>query len=307
MRVNRIVAIVALTTLAIAGGVVSVAEAQGRGRPPGGGGRVGSGGRVVVAPRVYSPRVYVGGYYRPYFYSPFYYYGYYDPWFVTPYAPYYYGYWGGAAYAAMNRSSVRLQVEPRNTEVFVDGYFAGVADEFDGIFQRLQVEPGQHEITLWLQGFKTVRQQLYLSPGNDSRIRYTMQPIGQGDAAEPRPEAPPVQPQATVPVPPRRMLPPIEREAPRDRDREAERQPAPSGRYGRLAVRVQPGGADVEIDGQVWQGPDGSSRLVVNLAPGTHRVVVRKDGFDVFSTSVTVALDQTTELNVSLLRQEEAR
>lgn len=307
MRVTRVIAAVALTALAFAGGAVSVADAQGRGRPSGGGGRVGSGRSVVVVPRVYSPRFY-GGYYRPYFYSPFYYYGYYDPWFVTPYAPYYYGYWGGAAYAAANRSSVRLQVEPRNTEVFVDGYFAGVVDEFDGVFQRLQVEPGQHEVTLWLQGFRTVRQQLYLSPGGDFRVRHTMEPVAAGEAAEPRPEAPPVQPQAAPsPMPQRRMMPPITREAPPERAREAERQPAPSGRYGRLAVQVQPGGADVEIDGQVWQGPEGSSRLVVNLAPGTHRVVVRKDGFDVFSTSVTVAPDQTTELNVSLLRQEEAR
>jgi hypothetical protein len=196
-------------------------------------------------------------------------------------------------------SAVRVQVEPRNTEVFVDNYLAGVVDEFDGTFQRLNVEPGQHEITLYLQGYRTVRQQLYLSPGGDFRIRHTMEPLAPGEAQEPRPQAPP---------PPEQTAPQAQPRAPAPPERGAERahEAVRTGGFGRLAVRVQPGGADVEIDGQVWQGPDGASSLVVNLTPGTHRVIVRKEGFDVFSTTVTVAPDETTELNVSLLRQEEA-
>ena len=34
-------------------------------------------------------------------------------------------------------SSMRLQVKPLDTMVFVDGYFAGIVDDFDGTFQRL--------------------------------------------------------------------------------------------------------------------------------------------------------------------------
>jgi len=40
-------------------------------------------------------------------------------------------------------ASVRLDVSPRDAEVYVDGYYAGVVDDFDGILQRLRVEPGQ--------------------------------------------------------------------------------------------------------------------------------------------------------------------
>jgi hypothetical protein len=36
-------------------------------------------------------------------------------------------------------SSLQLQVTPRETEVFVDGYFAGRVDDFDGRFQRLPI------------------------------------------------------------------------------------------------------------------------------------------------------------------------
>ena len=41
-------------------------------------------------------------------------------------------------------SDVRVDVEPKEASVYVDGYFAGKVDEFDGAFQRLRVEPGEH-------------------------------------------------------------------------------------------------------------------------------------------------------------------
>jgi hypothetical protein len=47
-----------------------------------------------------------------------------------------------------DESSPQLQVTPRETEVFVDGYFAGKVDDFDGRFQRLHVQPGEHELTV---------------------------------------------------------------------------------------------------------------------------------------------------------------
>ena len=53
-------------------------------------------------------------------------------------------------------ASVQFDVTPRQAEVFVDGYYAGIVDDFDGMFQRLRVEPGQHEITLYLDGYRTV-------------------------------------------------------------------------------------------------------------------------------------------------------
>ena len=54
------------------------------------------------------------------------------------------------------------------------------------------------------------------------------------------------------------------------------------------------------IDGERWEGPDGQERLVVELTDGTHRVQVQKDGYESFSTEVTVRRGETTPLNVSL-------
>src|SRR5262245_66670966 len=59
-------------------------------------------------------------------------------------------------------ASLRVQVTPRDTEVFIDNYYAGGVDDFDGLFQRLHVDPGAHDITLWRQGYRTVRQRIYI-------------------------------------------------------------------------------------------------------------------------------------------------
>ena len=84
-------------------------------------------------------------------YYPGYGYGYYG--FPGPY-PYYYDISG----------SLRLQVSPRETEVFIDGYYAGTVDNFDGVFQRLNVEPGEHDLELYLPGHRNLVQKLYRSP-----------------------------------------------------------------------------------------------------------------------------------------------
>jgi hypothetical protein len=67
-------------------------------------------------------------------------------------------------------SSMRLQVKPRDTMVFVDGYFAGIVDDFDGAFQRLHVDAGQHSVQLFLPGHRLYTQDLYLQPGNSRPV-----------------------------------------------------------------------------------------------------------------------------------------
>jgi len=73
------------------------------------------------------------------------YYGY--PYYSYPaYAPYGgYGYVapGGAAYGG-----IKIQGAPRNAEVYVDGSYAGVVDNYDGAFQSLDLEPGSHVVEI---------------------------------------------------------------------------------------------------------------------------------------------------------------
>jgi hypothetical protein len=85
-----------------------------------------------------------------------YYGGFYDPFYYPGYGGY--GYPGYAyptsSYTSGFEGSLRLKIKPRDAQVFVDGYYAGVVDEFDGVFQRLHVEAGPHRIEIRAAGFE---------------------------------------------------------------------------------------------------------------------------------------------------------
>jgi hypothetical protein len=229
--------------------------------------------------------VVVAAYYRPAFYDPFFY----DPWL-----PYRYGWYPPYAYGQFydRGASLRLQVSPRETEVFLDGYYAGTVDDFDGFFQRLHIEPGEHEVTLYLAGHRTVTQKILLQPRGTFRIRHTLEPLPAGAPPEPRPVAPAGPPR---PAGPPGVAPgaPAARQAPRDTE----------NAFGAIAIRVQPGDADVVIDGERWEGPASDEALVVQMAPGRYRVDVQKEGYRSYSTEIDVRAGDTTPINISLPRQ----
>jgi hypothetical protein len=91
------------------------------------------------------------------------------------YPRYYYEYGSYSTHA-----SVRLLVEPSAAEVYVDGYYAGVVDDFDGIFQRLHLTPGTHEITLRLHGFQTWSAEVYAVPDRTVKLHHHMLPGASG-------------------------------------------------------------------------------------------------------------------------------
>jgi hypothetical protein len=234
---------------------------------------------VRVAPHR-GPAV-VAAYYRPLFYDPFFY----DPWF-----PYRYGWYPPHAYGQFydRGASLRVQVSPRETEVFVDGYYAGTVDDFDGLFQRLNLEPGEHEVTLYLIGHRTVTQKILLQPSGTFRIRHTMEPLPAGAPPEPRPVATPAPPPSPGQGGPRAAGP-----APR----------AGENVFGSIAIKVQPADAEVLIDGERWEGPASDEALVVQIAPGRYRIEVRKDGYRSYTTTIDVRAGETEPINVSLPRQ----
>ena len=83
-------------------------------------------------------------------------------------------------------------------------------------------------------------------------------------------------------------------------ERPGERREIDSAAFGTLNIRVQPGDASVVIDGERWDGPEGGTRLSVQLASGSHRVEVRKDGFKPYSVTVQIRPGETQALNISL-------
>ena len=256
------------------------------------GGRYYNGGHYYGA-RYYGPRYYYGGYYGyPYYGGGFAYYGAgyglsigvgvgYPYGYAYGYPAYAYGY--PYAYPYDLSSSLRLQVTPRETEVYIDGYPAGTVDNFDGTFQRLRVGPGNHTVELYLPGHRVFERKVLLQPSNTLNVHHTMEPLASGEAEPSRPVAPPPPPRGSSSA-------------------GADRRSVSPGQFGSLVLRVQPGGAQVMIDGETWESGD-SDRLIVELGSGVHTIEIRKDGFRTYITDVTIRPNETTPLNVAMNRQ----
>jgi hypothetical protein len=111
----------------------------------------------------------------------------YDPFwrpYAYPYGVYPYGAFRVYPFGARQEADVRVEVTPRQTEVYVDGFYAGVADDFDGVFERLHTTPGGHAITLHLEGYRTVTENIYVSPDSTYKLRDTMQKLAAGETSE---------------------------------------------------------------------------------------------------------------------------
>jgi len=278
--------------IAVAVGALAVVATDVSAQPRGGrGGRGGGHVAVVVAP-------------------PFYYYGYgpMDPFWGAYWSPYYgYGPWDyrHGNYDA-DTSSARLQVTPKTAEVYVDGYLAGTVDDFDGVLQRLNVRPGEHELTLYQDGYRTLREKVLFRTHATVKIKYDMQKLAAGETSGPRPEPPPqVEPPARAERPPvdalGRRVPPPQPPGPGRRERAERAERSDRGDFGTLAVRVQPDDARILVDGKAWDLPsDGPLRI--ELQSGSHDVDVQRDGFAPYRRTITVRPGTTTTLNVSLSR-----
>ena len=242
----------------------------------------GHGGGHVTVIR-HSPLLWGGGFYTG-FHHPYHLGFGFGQWY--PYPPPFFGFPG--VYHHDAAVSLRLQVTPREASVFVDGYAAGVVDDYDGVFQRLRLVPGPHEVVIYHPGHRTLRQNIYYNPGSTHTIRGTLDALLPGDIAEP-PPVPRAFPQPGMVGQP--GFPPAA---------DAGRAPE-SSRFGTLALRVQPGDATVLVDGEPWKGPQTQDRLVIQLSEGPHRVRVERSGFQTFVVDVDVRAGETTSFNVSLL------
>lgn len=90
----------------------------------------------------------------------------------SPWSGRVYGYAAPRAYGArIYYGDVRLQVRPRDAAVYVDGYYAGVVDDFDGVFQRLTLEVGPHQLELDAPGFEPQYFDIYVDPAQTVNVR----------------------------------------------------------------------------------------------------------------------------------------
>jgi hypothetical protein len=224
----------------------------------------------------------------------------YSPGFYFGYPAYYYsgypGYYGYAAppyhsgYGYEDTGSLRVIVDPAKTRVFVDGYYAGTADDFDGLFQRLHVPAGRHEIMLKLDGYRTRRFRVYVPVGHTVKLRHDMA-RGAGEDTEDLTGEPEVR---GGPAGYARL----EEEGP-DARVDDPRGAIPAG-TGRLRVDVRPPDASIYIDG-VFRGP---ARVMdrVLLPSGRHRVEIVRPGYRTEEREIEVRSGETTDLRADLER-----
>jgi len=128
--------------------------------------------------RYYPSRFYYGyswGY--PYAFAGYPYYGY-AGWGGYPYGPYGYGYgsYGHNGYSE-DQGGIRLQMNPKDAQVTVDGYFVGVVDDFDGVSQRLELEAGPHKIEIAAPGFEPFALEVNILREQTIKYRGALRPL----------------------------------------------------------------------------------------------------------------------------------
>jgi hypothetical protein len=102
-------------------------------------------------------------------------YSYYDPFWYGPGWAY-----PGYAYPYVAPDGVtgglRLEVTPKTAQVYVDGAYAGVVDDFNGHFQHLDLTPGGHRIEVRQPGFQTLTIEPYIQPDHTTDFKGALTP-----------------------------------------------------------------------------------------------------------------------------------
>jgi len=160
---------------------------------------------------------------------------------------------------------------------------------------------------VYLDGYRSLHERLYLSPNSTRKIEGTLEKLLPGDPAEPLPQ-PSVLPDRQDPGASR---PPIIGGSPRRplqvppaAGRGGQQVPSPNAsRLGTISMQVQPTGATVLVDGEKWTGPaNPDERLIIQVPVGRHRIEVERDGYERFITEIDVRPSDTTPVNISLTR-----
>ena len=122
--------------------------------------------------------------------------GFYDVLYADPYwlagywFPYDYGYdydpnWdpteaAGPGYSGDEQVGIgglKLKVEPASAEVLVDGYYMGTVNDFNGVFQRMELTAGPHHVEIQAPGFRAIAFDVRIEPNDTVTYRGELQPL----------------------------------------------------------------------------------------------------------------------------------
>jgi hypothetical protein len=112
---------------------------------------------------------------------------YYDPFFGGGYG---YGYPGDYGYVSgggsggysvseshRDNGSLRLKINPRDAQIYIDGFYVGVVDSYDGAFQKLGLEGGSHKVELKADGYEPLQFDVLVTPGETATYKGEMKRI----------------------------------------------------------------------------------------------------------------------------------
>ena len=92
-------------------------------------------------------------------------------WYSSPgYAPYPFDQEGPTG-------GLRLKVEPKEAVVYVDGYDAGIVDDFNGHFQHLDLTPGPHHVEIRAPGRQSLTLDINIQAHHTTEYRGTLLPV----------------------------------------------------------------------------------------------------------------------------------
>lgn len=69
---------------------------------------------------------------------------------------------------------VQLDVQPWRAQVYVDGVYVGLVDEFTGYYHHLELVPGLHVITFIAPDYEPLMLEVVVSPGHTTTYRRTL-------------------------------------------------------------------------------------------------------------------------------------
>lgn len=238
-----------------------------------------------------------GRYYSPYsYYGPYGSYGYYGRY---PYSSY-------RSYSTPDWTAIDTDISPEEAEIYLDGRYVGIADDFDGYPDYLYLEPGRYRLEFRLEGYETrsidirarrgakhdIDQKLRRIPGASrySGSRRDSDPSAQRFWGKSRDSSEPV---TREPIDTEEVYSNREDQRGPDGDREQET---------RLRLSVDPPDAAVYVDDRFVGTAEELStrRRGISISPGKHTVTVLRPGLEEKAVSVQVDEGETEDLRVSL-------
>lgn len=202
-------------------------------------------------------------------------------WYDWPYGYSPYGYPWPAPYpfpmSDVLAGSVRVDVSPKNADVYVDGFYAGIVSDFNGIFHHLTMTAGPHVIEMRKTGLEPLAVEIYVQPNHTITYRAAMQSVQAGSAAD---------------------------ETESGLDTPAAVGTTPAAVPGDLYFDVTPKDARVYIDGYYvgtvgdWDG----RRQRLTLASGAHHVELQAADYEPVQFDITIESRQTTTYRTAMTR-----